>query len=172
MAEFAADLHLVAQGRGVAEYADPVEFFRRTYLTEGLHTLLTRALRRLGGIGGVPVVDCQTNFGGGKTHSQIALWHLFSGLPLEAFPQEIQDLARSAEVESVPKARRVALVGTKLSPGQPSVKQDGTKVFTLWGELAWQLGGAEGYALLADADRSAKSPGEHLDLLLGRMTRA
>ena len=76
-AEFAADLWQVHLGEGTAEYRDPVEFFRRTYLTESLKGMLVGALRRLspsaigigGGAGGDPVIQLQTNFGGGKTHS-------------------------------------------------------------------------------------------------------
>ncbi len=83
-AEFAADLWQVHLGEGTAEYRDPVEFFRRTYLTESLKGMLVGALRRLSpaatGAGGDPVIQLQTNFGGGKTHSMLALYHLFSGI--------------------------------------------------------------------------------------------
>jgi predicted AAA+ superfamily ATPase len=158
LAEFAADLHQVASGEGSAEYADAVEFFRRTYLTEGLRQLLTEALRRLSGAGGVPVVDLQTTFGGGKTHSLIALWHLCSSTPIEQFPQEVQDLLREAGVSRPEAIRRAALVGTRIAPGQVSTKPDGTQVATLWGELAWQLAGRHGYELVAEADRTGTSP--------------
>jgi uncharacterized protein len=151
LAEFAADLHQVAGGAGAAEYSDPVEFFRRTYLTEGLRQLLGEATRRLGGAGGVPVVDLQTTFGGGKTHSLIALWHLCSATPVDEFPQEVQDLVREAGVERLPAVTRAALVGTRLAPGQVSTKPDGIQVSTLWGELAWQLLGKDGYGLVAEA---------------------
>ena len=80
-AEFAADLWQVHLGEGTDEYRDPVEFFRRTYLTASLQQLLVGAVRRLAGAeqGGDPVVQLQTNFGGGKTHSMLALYHLFGG---------------------------------------------------------------------------------------------
>jgi predicted AAA+ superfamily ATPase len=77
-AEFAADLWQVHLGEGTDEYRDPVEFFRRTYLTESLKRLLVGAAQRLSGVGGDPVVQLQTTFGGGKTHSMLALFHLFS----------------------------------------------------------------------------------------------
>src|SRR6266545_498169 len=81
--EFAADLYFVSLGEGSREYTDPVEFFRRTYLTVGLKDLLSRAARRVGGdLNTSPVVNLQTNFGGGKTHSMLALWHLLSGREL------------------------------------------------------------------------------------------
>ena len=72
-AEFAADLWQVHLGEGTDEYKNPVEFFRRTYLTESLKAMLIGAVRRLAGEGGDPVVQLQTNFGGGKTHSMLAL---------------------------------------------------------------------------------------------------
>lgn len=162
LAEFAADLHQVSEGRGAVEYTDPVEFFRRTYLTGGLRTLLTQAVQRLATGDGVPVFDLQTNFGGGKTHSMIALYHLFSGVPLEEFPQEVQDLVREAGVDELPSVRRAVLVGTELTPGEVDVKADGTEVRTIWGELAWQLAGAEGYAFVAESDRKSVNPGRRL----------
>src|SRR5262249_21359321 len=72
-AEFAADLWQVHLGEGTDEYRNPVEFFRRTYLTDSLKRMLVGAVRRLSGQGGDPVVQLQTNFGGGKTHSMLAL---------------------------------------------------------------------------------------------------
>jgi predicted AAA+ superfamily ATPase len=161
-AEFAADLGMVHRGQGAAEYVDAREFFRRTYLTEGLRQLLAQGAQRISGAGGAPVVDLQTNFGGGKTHSLLALYHLFSGLKPSAFPQDVQELLTEAGIEQIPPSRRAVLVGTALQPGKPSIKGDGTEVRTLWGELAWQLGGAAGFALVADADRLATNPGDSL----------
>ena len=73
-------------GEGTDEYKHPVEFFRRTYLTESLKRLLVGAVQRLAGQGGDPVVQLQTNFGGGKTHSMLALYHLFSGTAPNELP--------------------------------------------------------------------------------------
>ena len=167
-AEFAADLDQVHRGEGTDEYRDPVEFFRRTFVTEGLRQLLTQAVQRLTGHVGVPVVDLQTTFGGGKTHSLLALYHLFSDVPLDRLPQDVQELVRAAGVTSLPSVRRAVLDGAKLRPGQPSVKEDGTIVRTLWGELAWQLGGAEGYRLVAQADATSTNPGDALVELFRR----
>lgn len=160
-AEFAADLWQVHLGEGTDEYRDPVEFFRRTYLTESLKAMLVGALRRLDGKGGDPVVQLQTNFGGGKTHSMLALYHLFSG----ANPNELTGIdvvMQEADTKKVPSARRVVLVGNKISPGNPSSKPDGTVVRTLWGELAWQLGGKKAFARIEEDDKKATSPGDVL----------
>ncbi|MFB8198370.1 DUF499 domain-containing protein [Kitasatospora purpeofusca] len=167
--EFAANLAQVAQGEGAAEYTDPVEFFQRTYLTEGLRDLLSKSLRRItGDHNAPPTVNLQTNFGGGKTHSMLALYHLFSpGLQPQKLPQEVHELV-AAHPGGLPseQVRRVVLVGTAVSPGQPEVKADGTKVNTLWGELAWQLGGRTGYDLVAAADQTGTNPGSALQDLL------
>ncbi|NPV45159.1 MAG: ATP-binding protein [Firmicutes bacterium] len=72
---FAADLWEVCQGRGPNEYRDGKIFFKKTYLTRGLENLLGIVEKRLTGRGGDPVIQIQTPFGGGKTHSLIALYH-------------------------------------------------------------------------------------------------
>ncbi len=166
-AEFAADLHQVAHGETTQrEYADPQEFFARTYLTEGLRDLLDRAVRRLSGdTNASPVVNLQTNFGGGKTHSMLAVYHLVSGLPSSAFPQEVQEIVADADLAGL-HVRRVTLVGTHLGPNQPRIKDDGTVVNTLWGELAWQLGGRAAYDRIADSDVAGTPPGDALTDLI------
>lgn len=167
-AEFAADLYKVALGSGAGkDYADPVEFFNRTYLTGGLRDLIGRAVRRLAGdTNASPVINLQTNFGGGKTHSMLSLWHLAGGAPMSAFPQEVQELLAECGYDKLPSGiRRVALVGNHTAPSG-SVKADGTQVNTLWGELAWQLGGAPAYKIVATADASRTPPGRELHKLL------
>jgi predicted AAA+ superfamily ATPase len=168
-AEFAADLWQVHLGEGTDEYRHPAEFFRRTYLTESLKQLLVGAVRRLTGAGGDPVVQLQTNFGGGKTHSMLALYHLFAGgKPGDLLG--IDAVLKEAEVSNPPKVRRVVLVGNKISPGNPVTKGDGTVVRTLWGELAWQLGFAAGevkeakkaFNRIRADDEKATNPGDRL----------
>ena len=160
-AEFAADLAQVYRGEGSDEYRDPREFYRRTFLTEGLKRLLGNAVRRLSGGGGDPVVELQTNFGGGKTHSMLALYHLFSGTPASDLTG-VEPLMQAAGIGSTPAAQRAVLVGTALSPGRAETKPDGTVVRTLWGEMAWQLGGPDGYSMVAEADKTGTSPGSAL----------
>lgn len=160
-AEFAADLWQVHLGEGSDEYRKPAEFFRRTFLTESLKRLLVGGVQRLSGKGGDPVVQLQTNFGGGKTHSMLALYHLFGG----AKPSDLSGIdavMAEAGVNALPKAQRVVLVGNKISPGNPSTKPDGTVVRTLWGEIAWQLGGKKAFARIAKDDEKATSPGDVL----------
>lgn len=165
-AEFAADLAQVQRGEGSDEYRDPVEFYRRTFLTQGLRHLLSNAMLRLAGTGGDPVVELQTNFGGGKTHSLLALYHL-ADHPKPASLPGIDGLMKEAGLTSLAPARKAVLVGTALSPGQPTAHTDGIETRTLWGELAWQLGKGEGYALVAKSDQAGTSPGSDVlsDLL-------
>ncbi len=157
-AEFAADLNQVYQGEGTDEYRVPRDFFQRTFLTDGLKHLLTDALQRLAGSGGAPVIELQTNFGGGKTHSLLALYHLFSGVS-PADLVGIEPVLAAVGISQPPATQRAVLVGSALSPGQSHSKPDGTEVHTLWGELAWQLLGKDGYALVAEADLRGVSPG-------------
>jgi len=161
-AEFAADLWHVHLGEGSDEYRDPVEFFRRTYLTESLRHVLVNAAKRLSGKGGDPVIQVQTGFGGGKTHTMLALYHMASGRGAADLPG-VDVLLRDANVVDLPsRVRRVVLVGNRISPGNPVVKPDGTVVRTLWGELAYQLGGRDAYARIADDDAHATNPGDRL----------
>lgn len=166
-AEFAADLHQVWKDEAADEYGKPAEFFRRTFLTDGLRDLLVNAVRRFRKEGGDPVVELQTNFGGGKTHSLIALYHLAAGYPPRDLPG-VDAMLADAGLNAPPAAGTAVLVGQWISPGVVHSKPGGTKVHTLWGELAWQLGGAEGYEMVADADRTGTSPGEALKDLLRR----
>jgi hypothetical protein len=172
-AEFAADLYKVAATEEAGkDYAEPVQFFARTYLTEGLRDLIARAVRRLAGDQNAsPVINLQTNFGGGKTHSMLALWHLASGTPRAEYPQDVQELLGETRFDELTGLRRVALVGNHISPSG-SVKADGTQVNTIWGELAWQLGGKEAFATVATADANRTPPGEALHELLGSYSPA
>jgi predicted AAA+ superfamily ATPase len=157
-AEFAADLDLVQRGIGSPEYTDPEEFYRRTFITEGLKDLLRIALQRFNSQGGEPVIELQTNFGGGKTHSMLALYHLCSGAPLATLPG-LDEVCTELGINNVPKASRAVMVGTAFNPSKVDVKPDGTEVHTLWGELAWQLGGPAGYAQIAESDQRQVPPG-------------
>ena len=164
-AEFAADLWQVHLGEGADEYRDPREFFRRTYLTQSLQGLLATGLRRLAGLSGDPVVQLQTNFGGGKTHSMLALYHLFSGVPLKELAG-LEEVLAKAEVAAAAPVKRVVLVGNKISPGNPAQKPDGVQVRTLWGELAHQLGGKAAFERIRADDAHATNPGDALRELL------
>jgi predicted AAA+ superfamily ATPase len=167
-AEFAADLFKVATRSSDTsrDYSDPVEFFSRTYLTEGLQNLIGGAIDRLrGDPNASPVVNLQTNFGGGKTHSMLALWHLAGRQPISDFPQDVQDLLNAHRYQDIPAdVKRVAIVGNHFAASGED--RGDLHVNTVWGELAWQLGGKEGYDLVREADETSTAPGEALHELL------
>ena len=160
-AEFAADLWQVHIGEGTDEYRKPAEFFRRTYLTDSLKRLLVGGVERISGKGGDPVVQLQTNFGGGKTHSMLALYHLFSGVNASELVG-VDAVLAEAGVKTLPTAKGVVRVGNKISPGNPSTKTDGTVVRTMWGELAYQLGGKKAFERVRADDENATNPGDVL----------
>jgi len=164
-AEFAADLAQVARGEGSYEYRDPVEFFARTYLTEGLSGLLEQTLRRVCGKDGEPVIQLKTAFGGGKTHSMLALYHMMRGqVSLEKIPN-VKPILERAKVTTLPKTNVAVLVGTALDPTKSKRPNymPGITINTLWGEMAAQLARSSGkpalYDYVKEADRRGVSPG-------------
>lgn len=157
-AEFAADLGKVHSGSAPLEYSDPGEFFGRTYLTDGLSKLLVGAVKRLSDSGGDPVVELQTNFGGGKTHSMLALYHMASDAASQDLPG-LDQLLSNKDIAVPNKINRAVLVGTLRAPGDVVSLEGGRKINTLWGEMAWQLGGAAVFDMIADNDKNGIAPG-------------
>ncbi|HYW75804.1 MAG TPA: DUF499 domain-containing protein [Gammaproteobacteria bacterium] len=158
-AEFAADISRVNAGKASPEYQDARRFFARTYVTEGMGLLLHSVLSRLGGQGGDPVIQLQTAFGGGKTHTLLAVMHLvrFPGAAGEL--DNVAPLLDKAGLTDVPASKLAVIDGTDLSPAKPR-KREGIEVRTLWGDLACQLGGKAAYDFVAEADAQGVSPGK------------
>jgi predicted AAA+ superfamily ATPase len=151
---FAADLGEVLAGRGAADYRDASTFFTKTYLTAGLSGLLIDVMRRLGGTSlAEAVIQLQTAFGGGKTHTLLALYHLLKS-PNEAgkLPQ-IKQLVSAAGLKQVPTASVACLVGTAMNVSSNR---------TFWGEMAFQLGGEKLYRKVAKSDENRITPGTDL----------
>ena len=166
--EFAADLTAVRSGKATPEYGDAQAFYERTFITEGMGRLLTQVSQRLNGEGGEPVIQLQTAFGGGKTHTLLAVYHLASRkCPLGELAG-VPALLDQSGLMDVPLAQIAVLDGTAHAPGQPW-KHGKQTIRTLWGEMAWQLGKAEGFALVQEADANGTSPGK--DVLCTLKTR-
>lgn len=172
-AEFAADLAQVSRGEGAYEYRDPVEFFARTYVTEGMAGLLVESLQRLSGNGGEPVIQLKTAFGGGKTHSMLALYHMVRGGINIDRVSNLKPVLDRAGLTELPRANVAVLVGTSLDPTRKKNPSNlpGHTVSTIWGEMAYQLVTSAGkpdlYEVVKDADKKGVSPGsENLKLLL------
>ena len=153
--EFAADLTAVDLGRAAPEYQDPTHFFAMTFVTEGMKNVITAAADRLSGRGGEPVIGLQAAFGGGKTHTMLALRHL----------AEARAAIGSAGL-SGPAAKTFTFVGTGVGARQRLSRQNEPPLFTPWGVMAWRLGGPAGLALMADADTSRAAPGSERLLAL------
>ena len=102
----------------------------------------------------------------------LSLWHVAAGLPVGDFPQETQELLHASGYTGEP--RSTASRSSATTSARPAMtKDDGTQVNTIWGELAWQLGGAKAYALVAQGRRAtAPTPGEALHELLAKYAPA
>ena len=157
--EFAADITAVNTGKASREYQDAIAFFERTFITEGMGLLLTQVAQRLAGKGGEPVVQLQTAFGGGKTHTMLAVYHLATRKAALSDLAGVPALIDRAGLMDVPQARVAVLDGTAHGPSQPW-KRGKQAIKSLWGELAWQLGGAEAFAVVKESDAAGTSPGK------------
>ena len=167
--EFAADITQVANGTATPEYQDAEKFFSRTFITEGMRLLLVSVAQRLAGLGGDPVIQLQTAFGGGKTHTMLAVLHLASRKVSTDKLAGIPPLLDQAGITDLPHANIAVLDGIAMSVSQG--KQHGTICAnTLWGEMAWQLLGEEGYNLVAASDRDGTAPGK--DVLAKLLTKS
>ena len=155
-AEYAADLSAVDRGVAPEEYGTPAGFFRMTHPTVGLKRVLRSAYDRLTDAGGDPVIGLQTAFGGGKTHTLLALYHMAGAERLKDLPV-VGELA-AAEAVWTP-ARRAVFVGYAVGPDMPFTLPDGRRLRTLWGWLAERLLPNEGLALVAEAEAAGTSPG-------------
>jgi len=171
LAEFAADLNAVRTGDAPSVYRDPTEFFARTYPTFNMKVLVRDVLQRLAGVGGKPVIRIQVAYGGGKTHSEIALLHLAEhGGELRHVPA-VREFIDFADLREVPKARVALLPLDKfdVKDGLVVYGPDGRtrRVKTPWGALAYQLAGDAGFARVAEHERDYVAPAEPLlvDLL-------
>ena len=159
--EFAADLTAVDLGRATPEYQTPADFFRITFMTEGMKKVLTLAAERLAGNGGEPVIGLQTAFGGGKTHTMLAIWHL-AGVSDPRSLAGAEAVVSEAVARVWKPAQRYVLVGTGLGANQRLSRDNEPPLYTPWGVMAWRLAGQLGLDLLAEAEATRSAPGSEL----------
>lgn len=154
---FAAKLKLVVDGKAPPVYQDPEIFFANTFPTAGLKTLIAEVFGRLTGTTvGSPLIRLETSFGGGKTHDEIALWHIARQ------GRQIPGLDRFTDrLEQIPSSpvQIAAIACQDLDPTNGDLHADGISTHTLWGEIAYQIGGIDGYQLLRGSDEQKVSPG-------------
>lgn len=165
LSEFAAKLNLVRQQRAPHIYQNPEAFLSRTYSSRSLKLLVRQVMRRLSDLPeGKPVVRMQVSYGGGKTHTLITLLHLAEqGTQIHAHPTT-QTFLTFADMSQLPRAR-VALLPCDdfgYQTGLVVYDPDGNTrtAYTLWGALAYQLGGDVGLALVNDDPNAFIAPGE------------
>jgi predicted AAA+ superfamily ATPase len=160
-AVFAANVWAVVQGTAPEVYLDPEEFFRKTYLTKGLSTMLGQvagALRR-GGESGDRIISLQTAFGGGKTHTLVALWHLAKHADRLKGSPHAAGLRKAIGGQLPEKVKGVAVFTNQTCDAtQGRQVEDGVHLRTLWGELAYQLGGKALYERVRANDESQRVP--------------
>ena len=156
---FAANIEEVATGTAPVVYQDLVSFFDRTYVTDGMRELIRRVVQALNGKESQNrVISLQTGFGGGKTHSLISLYHVVKD------SRTFRDLAAARTIldaEDMPQfesARVAVFTQNTVSVVDGHQVEDGIITHTLWGELAWQLGGREGYERVKNADVQMIAP--------------
>lgn len=169
-AEFAIHLDQVVDGRAPLDYRDPQRFFARTYLTSAYRKMAVEVLRRLAGdiVGTSPGINLTTQFGGGKTHFLTLLYHLVRGGERARDWAGVASLLEEAQLEAVPSARVAVFIGNRFDFVVGSGADGEPKRKTPWGDIAWQLGGAELYRQVQQHDEQGIVPGgEVLQKVLG-----
>lgn len=163
LALFAADLYDVVLGRAKPVYQKPEEFFSLTVPTFNLRELAKDVIRRLAGLNDKAVRQLELTYGGGKTHTEITLFHLVRD------PEKLPDLPAVKEfIEHAgmkPPKTRVAVIAfdkLDLEKGMEVPDPDGKTRWLKqpWSILAWQIAGADGLKLLhgEGKDQERESP--------------
>jgi hypothetical protein len=159
--EFAVHLDHVRDNRAPADYQEPQRFFDRTFLTKNLTDLAVGVVRRLSGIKveTSAVYNLTTQFGGGKTHALTLLYHLAKGGPVATNWKGVCYILETAGVKNVPESSVAVFVGTEFDSISGRSGSDGTPVrYTPWGEIAFQLGGKDAFAVVAKHDQERTAP--------------
>jgi len=159
--EFAVHLDQIRDKRAPDDYQTPERFFERTYLTKGLKALAVEVVRRLNGIKveTSAVFNMTTQFGGGKTHSLAILYHLAKGGPKAKNWKWVSSIFDDAKVSEVPESAVAVFVGTEFDSISGRGGNDGTPLRkTPWGEIAFQLGGAEAFEFVKEHDKQLIAP--------------
>jgi hypothetical protein len=157
---FAANLAEVALGYGREIYNNPVVFFSKTYFTAGLKNIAKTVIKGLNGKEDAEnrVISLQTGFGGGKTHTLISLYHLCKWGKNAANSADTQELIRYTGAPEFDTSNIAVFTNTTNDPANGRITSDGIHIHTIWGELAYQLGGIDAYELLRKNDEQLIAP--------------
>lgn len=157
---FAANLAEVALGNGREIYKDPNTFFSKTYFTAGLKSVAKTVIKGLNGKEDAEnrVISLQTGFGGGKTHTLISIFHLCNwGKNAINSPYTNELLSYTGNPE-FNKANIAVFTNTTNDVANGRMTEDGILIQTIWGEIAYQLGGKEGYEIVKKNDEQLIAP--------------
>ncbi len=148
-------------------YLNAEAFFHdATFPTTGLKQILDEVFARIHGSNDVPAIHrLETAFGGGKTHTLIACAHVaFRGRDLAGVLGEfINDLSVLPEPGVV---NVVGVAGDEIPVHQP--KGQSLVPYTLWGEIAYQMGGESLYRNVEVEAGSYAAPGKtYFDAVFG-----
>lgn len=156
---FAANVAEVALGAGPEVYQNASLFFSKTFFTQGLRTVARRVIKGLNGEEDAEnrVISLQTGFGGGKTHILISLFHLAKS-GRKASDTLIKDLFASTALPAFDQANIAVFTNTTNDPTQGRTTSAGIRIRTMWGELAYQLGGKDAYEIIRANDESRTAP--------------
>lgn len=158
--EFAIHLDQIRDGRAHKDYTEPQRFFDRTYITGSLLDLAGQVLRRLSGIQveTSAVFNMATQFGGGKSHSLTALYHLARNGEKAKTWNGVERILRKAEIKSVPEAAVAVFMGKEFDSLKGRGGGDEPVRKTPWGEIAWQIGKAESFAAIEQHEKEFIEP--------------
>ena len=156
---FAANIEEVASGTAPVVYQDIRYFFECTYVTEGIKELIRRVVQALNGQESQNrVISLQTGFGGGKTHSLISLYHVVKDSSTFKRLDTASSILEPQDMPQFDHARVAVFTQNTVSVVDGHKVSDDIITHTLWGELAWQLGGREGYERVRNADIQMVAP--------------
>lgn len=156
---FAANIEEVASGTAPVVYQDIRYFFECTYVTEGIKELIRRVVQALNGQESQNrVISLQTGFGGGKTHSLISLYHVVKDSSTFKRLDTASSILEPQDMPQFDHARVAVFTQNTVSVVDGHKVSDDIITHTLWGELAWQLGGPKGYERVRNADIQMVAP--------------
>lgn len=157
---FAANLAEVALGNGREIYNNPVVFFSKTFYTAGLKNVAKTVIKGLNGKEDAEnrVISLQTGFGGGKTHTLISLYHLCKWGRHAAQSQSVRELLDYTGMPEFDSANLAVFTNTTNDAANGRMTIDGIHIQTIWGELAYQLGGKDAYEIIRKNDEQLICP--------------
>jgi len=155
---FAIDLWGVVNKQAPQMYLDAEDFFKKTFITEGLKTVLSKAAQSFTGSANSSdrILGLQTSFGGGKTHLLLSLYHFARETKRERILEKVTGL--KLDNTKIDKVKLAVFTNKTCDVVQGRITKDGLTIRTIWGEIAYQLGGKDLYSIIEVNDRERICP--------------